>query len=246
MEVNIRAFGARIIGGFPHRFENSFFHLATERLRQESGQDISAAIDTLGGLPVPQALQHLPSRCLDWQPDIVVLQFGSSDLLVPVRKNRHLRQAGSPTGVAPHRAGLVHLLKWRARGLVGDLLQLKSVTLPEIYLDTMDQMIRTVAAHSAIPVVMSPFVLGSQRSDRIARRCVARLEKVAAAVPTAYYVEAYSALDKFPRREILLKDGKHLTIQGQVVVAELLFTVLGRVLRERETMFAENAKRENA
>jgi lysophospholipase L1-like esterase len=67
------------------------------------------------------------------------------------------------------------------------------------------------------------------------------LAKVVAAVPEARYLDAYSVLDKFPRREILLRDGIHLTIQGQVLVAEGLFTLLARLLREQETMAAGKA-----
>ena len=168
----------------------------------------------------------------------MVLQFGSSDLVVPVRKKRHHQAVSEQAKVAVHPATLLHLVRWRVRGLIGDLLQLKPVTAPEIYLDTMESMVRSVAASQAIPVVLSPFVLGAQRSNRIARRCVPLLDKRVAAVPAAYYVEAYSDLDRFPRRQMLLPDGTHLSIQGQAVVAECLWPVLVRVLQEQNEKFA--------
>jgi lysophospholipase L1-like esterase len=132
-------------------------------------------------------------------------------------------------------------LHWRLQGLIGDLLHLPSVTAPEAYLEAMNQMIRIVTAHKAVPVVLSPIVMGSTRSDRFARQCVPALAKLVAAAPGARYLDAYSILDKFPRREILLRDGIHLTIQGQVLVAEALFTTLTRILCEQQTMVAGEA-----
>jgi lysophospholipase L1-like esterase len=225
-----------MIGGFPHRFENSFFHLATERLRLEFTHHLSSSLYTLGGFPAPRAIRHLPTHGLAEKPDIVVLQFGSSDLAVPVRRKSRQPAITAQARATAHPAGPVRPLHWHLQGLIGDLLQLPSVTAPEAYLEAMNQMIRTVAAYDAVPVVMSPFVLGSPRADRIARQCVPALAKVVAAVPGARYLEVYSILDEFPRREILLRDGTHLTIQGQVLVSEGLFTVLARLLREQETM----------
>jgi lysophospholipase L1-like esterase len=105
----------------------------------------------------------------------------------------------------------------------------------------MEYMVRAVAANHAIPVVISPFVLGAQRSNRIARRCVSLLEKRVAAAPDACYVAAYPALDRLPRRQMLLQDGSHLSIQGQAVVAECLWPVLTRVLREQREKIAARA-----
>jgi lysophospholipase L1-like esterase len=173
------------------------------------------------------------------EPNIVVLQFGSSDLTVPLRNKRQQWSEAALSSLAArtrlaHPANLMHTLRWRVRGLIGDALKLKPVTAPEVYLGAMDYLIRAVAARGAIPIVLSPFVLGSQRSNRIARHCVPALGKLVAAVPNAYYVEVFSTLEQFPRREILLRDGRFLTIPGQVVVAESLFTVLGRVLEEQK------------
>lgn len=241
MDFKIQGFGACMIGGFPHSFENSFFHLATERLRLESPHHLSSSLYTLGGFPAPRAVRHLPTHCLAEKPDIVVLQFGSSDLVVPVRPKRLPRSTTAQVCATAYPARPVRSLHWHLQGLIGDLLQLPSVTAPEAYLEAMNQMILTITAHKAVPVVLSPMVMGSTRSDRFARRCVPALAKVVAAFPGARYLDVYSILDKYPRPEILLRDGIHLTIQGQVLVAEALFTTLARILREQQTMAAGNA-----
>lgn len=80
MDIKIRAFGACMIGGFPHRYEDSCFHLAMERLRKESAHHLIPSIYTFGGFPVTRIPKHLAARCLAANPDIVVVQFASSDL----------------------------------------------------------------------------------------------------------------------------------------------------------------------
>lgn len=120
------------------------------------------------------------------------------------------------------------------RGTIGDVLRLAPVTNPDIYLETMNQIVRAISEHQAIPVVLSPFVFGGQRSDRLARACVPRLQKVVAAIPRAHYVDVYAALDKHPRRRMLLADGTHLSLEGQAIVGECLFAALAKVIRDKK------------
>jgi hypothetical protein len=50
MDFRIRAIGACMIGGFPHRYEDSCFHLATERVRQETGHNLIPYVDVYSAL----------------------------------------------------------------------------------------------------------------------------------------------------------------------------------------------------
>ncbi len=229
----IRAFGACMIGGFPHRYEDSFFHLALERLKRETKIELAPSIFTLGGFPVTRVPKHLATRCLAAQPDIVVLQFGASDLIVPIRRaSGHSGSGLSPVQrtVSTKPPTLKSLLKWRFRALLAEMLQLPTVTPPKIYLETMIQLAQTLLAHRVIPVVVSPFVFGGSRSDRCARGCAARLQAGLSALPQAVYVEAYAALDRHPRRRMLLSDGTHLSLAGHQVVGESLFPSLKKLV----------------
>ena len=234
MDLKIRAFGACMIGGFPHRYEASCFHLATERLRKATSHNLIPSIFTLGGFPVTRVPKHLSAKCLAAKPDIVVIQFASSDLIVPVRKRQPQPQVLSLARKArADSAGPLHQLKWLSQGIIGDRLRLTPVTPPEVYLETMGQIVRTISEHQAVPVVLSPFVFGGRRSDRLARDCVPRLQQVVAAIPNAHYVEVYSALDQQPRRTMLLGDGSHLTLKGQAVVGECLLASLAKIIANK-------------
>jgi len=233
VEIKIRGFGACMIGGFPHRQEDSFLHLAVERLRAETPHPIVDSLFTMGGFPVTRVPKHFAARCLAAQPHIVVLQFGSTDLVVPLRRHHH---HGSQTPihgqVSPQLPDAFDRLKWAFRSVVGAALGLPSVTPPATYVATMTQLARTLAEHGVTPVVLSPFVFGSRHSDRIARDCVERLRQELAAVPAAVFVDVYAALDREPRRRMLLRDGSHLSLAAQRVVADVLFPVLKRLVEQ--------------
>ena len=222
-----------MIGGFPHRYEDSFFHLALEQLRRETRHHLLPSQFTFGGFPITRVAKHLAARGLAAKPHVVVLQFGSSDLVVPLRRRHKSHGDGisavSRTVSANSPSGLDQL-KWQVRGLVGDGLALKSVTPPETYLATLVQLAQTLLDHQVLPVVMSPFVFGDRRSDRLARDCARRLQDLLAALLKAVYVDAYSALDRQPRSRMLLSDGSHLSLAGHQVVGQCLFTSLKQLV----------------
>jgi len=219
-----------MIGGYPHRQEDSFFHLAIARLQAGTDHHISESLFTMGGFPITRVPKHFQARCLAARPNIVVLQFGASDLTVPLR--RHHPQSGQPihASVSTQAPTWLDRKKWWVRSRIGDALNRKSVTPPETYLATLTQLTRTLLEHQIIPVVISPFVFGGRRSDRLACDCTRRLQEILAALPGAVYVDAYAALDRHPRRRMLRRDGSHLSLEGQRVVADELFSALKGLL----------------
>lgn len=221
MDCHIQAYGACMIGGFPHRPEDSFFHHAIQKLQIKRGSGIVSSSYTFGGFPVTRVPRHLKARCLDKHPHIVVLQFASSDLIVPIHKHHH---GSEPVhrDVSEKLPSISDWFRWQIQGLIGDIRRLPPVTPLETYLQTMEQLVRTLSEHQIIPVVLSPFVFGGWRSDRFARTAAGRLQKLLSSFPGAIYVDAHAALNRHPRRKMLLKDGSHLSRAGHQIVAEVL------------------------
>lgn len=230
MDCHIRAFGACMIGGFPHRPEDSFFYQTIERLKKQSVHKIITSQFTFGGFPVTRVPKHLKPRCLDFHPHIVVLQFGSSDLIVPLRRHHHQGSKPVHRNVSTANPVLTDRLRWQAQSLVGNALGLAPVTDPDVYLQTMEQIVRALEEQNIIPVIMSPFVFGGRRSDRIARDCAVKLKNQIAHIPKAVFVDAYAVLNQHPRSRMLLRDSSHLSLEGQLVVADTLFPHLKKLL----------------
>lgn len=219
-----------MIGGFPHRSVDSFFYHAIERLQKQSAHKVIKSQFTFGGFPVTRVPRHLKPRCLDFHPNIVVLQFASSDLIVPLHRHNHHGSKPVHRKVSTAKPIFTDRLRWRVQSLVGDALRLAPVTAPEVYLQTMEQIARTLAENKIIPVVLSPFVFGGRRSDRIARDCAVKLKQRMAQDPRAVFVDAYNALNEHPRPQMLLRDGSHLSLKGHLVVADTLFPHLKNLL----------------
>lgn len=222
-EYHIQGLGACMLVGFPHRQEDSFFDLALAQLRADSPSQITTSCYSMGGFPITRVPRHLNARCLKTNPSIVVIQFASCDLIVPLRKNRS--SGSSPRKVSCEPPNLINRLIWQVQGLVGDGLQLEPITPPAVYLATMAQITQQLLDHGVTPVVISPFVFGGRRSDRIAEECHAKLHESGELHPTEY-VDAYSALAQHPRHQTLLADGTHLSLTGHRIVAGVLFTKL--------------------
>jgi lysophospholipase L1-like esterase len=239
LKCHIRGLGACMLDGYPHRQEDSFFQLTLEQLAGASTCQITTSSYTLGGFPITRIPKHLTPHCLAANPTIVVIQFATSDLVVPLRKKRK-RQSGSvdssPRRVSSQSPSLKNRLLWQFQGLVGDALRRKPVTSPAVYLETMQQIAQTLLDHQVIPVVMSPFVFGGRRSDRFARECGLRLQVSLAKLPKAVYVDAYSALARHPRHRMLVADGTHLSLSGHRVVASTLLPHLKSLVDGRVTV----------
>jgi lysophospholipase L1-like esterase len=223
-----------MIGGFPHQPENSFFHHALSQLRSATPHQLVPGIYTFGGFPVTRVPKHLKARCLDTHPDIVVLQFASSDLVVPIHREHRTNSNLVHRAVSVQMPTTVDWCRWQLQGLLGDLRRLEPVTPLETYLATMEQIAGTLLEHGITPVVLSPFVFGAARSDRLARAATRQLSAPLSARPGIFYVDAYAALDRFSRRQMLLKDGSHLSLAGHRVVAEALVPHLKNALLSRE------------
>lgn len=230
----IAGFGACMLKGYPLQVGCSFFHQAVACVQETTRARIETCICSLEGFPVNRAKKHLRPKVLSMNPDVVVVQFGSMDASVPVRRRMGasgniVGGARSPSGISETR--MLDRMKWAYRGVIADVLRLKPVTDRDTYLHTMQRIMRTVTASGARLVVLSPFVLGSGRSDRHAREYARALAAACADVPGVHYVDAYDALDKEPRHEVLLSDGLHLSARGHAIVAGGLAPVLMDAMR---------------
>ena len=243
MDYRIRGFGACMIGGFPHRPEESFFNYAVEKLRKETTHNLIPSQFVLEGFPITRAKKYLESKCLATNPDIVVAQFAASDLIVSIRSwyNRRLNSTvkSSSFRVGPRIMSAnpptrFDRLRWLFQGAVGDVMRMAPVTPPEIFVESMTQFTRALLEHQVVPVILSPFVFGGLRSDRIARDCANRLRQAVVTMPKAVFVDAYAALDRHPRSLMLLADGMHLSLEGHKVVGEALFLRLKDIVDKHE------------
>ena len=229
--LNIIGYGACMIAGYPLPAENGFLHLATQHLRRQTPAQVNLEIVALGGFPAHRAPKHFAKRVLVHRPNLVVIQFGSTDASAPLRngivlrqlfkKDPHVREKVSPLPPAP-----VDGWKWRLRSLASELLLVPPLTPLTDYAGAMLDMAWQARSAGCQVVVVSPFVMASGRSNRFARQYTDTLHRRLPVDGQTHFLDAHALLSDTPRRDLLLRDGFHLSPLGHQKVG----TALGELL----------------
>lgn len=199
-----------MIEGTPFAPEYSFLNIAISHLKQTQLRDIQTSVVSLPSFGAPRAKKHIRHKLLTAQPDIIVIQFGSTDAAVPIRK--HLgRIGGKATKNTDTSITLMDVFKWRLKTAISTLLRLRPVTSEADYIRAMTGMVARSLSMQVTPIVLSPFPFGSGRSDHFSRAYSDRLKSEIQAIEGAYFVDAYAELSKYPKSKTLCQDGFHIS-----------------------------------
>ena len=230
--LTIAGFGACMINGDPFRPEDSFFHKATWALKQELPQAVETSVISLPGLPITRAIKYYKKKIKPMRPDIVVVQFGSTDSVIPIRKRlgKLARVMPPPPPVA--NIGKPSRWKWWLKSLAAELLLLNPITDEETYIESIRCLITQAQATATAVVLVSPFVMASSRSNRCARKYTQGLKVLTAQTPGVYCLDAHALLSAHPKHTVLCPDGLHITpLAHQLIAVELtrLLTTISRL-----------------
>jgi lysophospholipase L1-like esterase len=111
-------------------------------------------------------------------------------------------------------------VRWGLLSLIGYLRRIKPVTpLPE-YIAAIESMVRECQSAGVTAVVLSPFIYGSRRTTRYAAAYVKALHQLRALIPAMILIDAVELLRKFPKSQVLMHDGFHLSELGQQILGE--------------------------
>ncbi len=242
MNFKIRGFGACMIAGYPLPPERGFLQQAAQHLRDSGEVDLE--IVAMGGFPVARAQKHFSKRILSQRPDVVVLQFGSTDANAPLRRGigvrrlfkKHVRithpfnqTVPAQNGVSPLPPLAIDLVKWQLRSLGSELLLVQPTTPLETYLTAILKMVDECREANCIIIVLSPFVMGSSRSNRFARHYAHALKEQINNIPGACFLDAHRLLSQQPRSKMLLRDGFHLSPEAHKRLGSALGELLTQV-----------------
>jgi lysophospholipase L1-like esterase len=227
-DLKIAGFGACMISGYPHK-SGGLFEVACAAVEKRLSRPVTSTVVSLDGFTAPRAEKYLSRKVLlPIRPDYVVIQFGSTDAVCPVRRvhrpSSSSRGLSSPkTNIANHckSSGLGSSLRWEVASLLGYLLKAPPVTaLPE-YIAAIERMVKTCIADTVKPVVLSPFVYGSRYSTKSAIAFTVALQNLAMA-HKMILVDCPNELGALLKTSVLLSDGFHLTPLGHRVIGEAI------------------------
>lgn len=245
MNLSITGYGACMIAGFPLPGEAGFLHEAVRRMQPDGRLKIALEVISMGGFPATRASKHFAKKALGPRPDIVVLQFGSTDASAPLRRGfgvRHFSKNNPhgriPPSIAPPKPG--DLAKWQIRNLASELILVPPTVPLDEYLEAVLSMTNEARAVGSSVVVLSPFIMGGGRSNRFARRYADGLAHQLHRLPDAHYLDAHALLSGSAPREMLLSDGFHLSARAHEKLGVALAELLVRVAFERCGRLREN------
>lgn len=223
-----------MIAGYPLASADGFLQQAVQRLQHDGRFKVALEIVALGGFPAPRAPKHLSKRVLAHRPDVVVLQFGSTDASTPLRNGfavRHFFENDSHTQekVSAQSPEPFDLIKWQLRNLGSELLLVQPITPLDDYLSAQLDMVNQCLAAGCKVVVISPFVMGSGRCNRFARNYTRTLEQHLPKSQEVHFLDAHTLLSSEPRWKMLLSDSFHLSAAAHQKVGIALGELLTKV-----------------
>jgi len=237
-----------MLGGYPLPAAVGFFDQAVQIVRDHGGYNVDLDTVIMTKYSACRAQHHLFEKVLTSHPDIVVLQFGSTDAGAPLRRGIGVRWIASKTGifkpvrVSNHSPEFKHLVKWWLWGLASDVLQVKPRSSLNDFLAANENMVEQCLTAGSAIVVLSPLVMGFSRSNRFARIYSEALGERLAGRPGCYFVNAHAVLSRVSNRHVMLFDGFHLSACGHKLLSKALGDVLldavSRLPRPSQTVSA--------
>jgi hypothetical protein len=225
-ELRIVGFGACMISGYPHK-TGGMLEVACNLTEKRLCRPVRSKIISLGGFPAPRAERYLQSKVLNFNPNYLVIQFGSTDANCPIRRGSRPSSHGlgpsNPSSEYYHSqpTNLLSPLRWELVSLIGYLRRIDAITSIPKYVAAILRMAKACREMEAVPVVLSPFVYGSRYTMRNAIAYTSALRELAK-VQDMILIDCVGALKNLPKASILQHDGFHLSLIGQEMVGRAI------------------------
>ncbi len=226
-----------MIAGYPLSLETGFLHQAVQHLHRAGEFKVAFDIVAMGGFPAHRACKHLAKKVLPQRPDVVVLQFGSTDASAPLRNNFLARQRSSKQPHGAEKGSRLpptsrDVLKWGLRSFASELLLVPPIAPLKTYKAALLEMVDECRKAGSKVVVVSPFVMGGARSDRFARGYTRVLKESLPQTPKVHFLDAHALLSQSPRQQMLLWDGFHLSAGAHEKLGKALAKAIAETARE--------------
>lgn len=226
--ITVVAYGGCMVTGYPLPEEAGFVRMAVTGAQAETDTEIELEIFGITSCPATKAAEQLEEKVLSHRPDIVVLQFGQSDAKVAMKRLWHetfgRTQASSKAPVLVSEKPMTR--RDRAdlflRGCGGLIVGAQPATSRADYRQSLAKIVEAVVATGAYAIVLTPFVFENFLADAWARCYSCDLESDFAGRTGVCVVNGWNLLAEYPRAQMLLHDGLHMSRPAHKIVAESL------------------------
>jgi hypothetical protein len=237
--IAIVGYGACFVTAYPMGEELGFTRIAVAGAQAETDTEIELTLFGKHGCPATQGAKHLEEEALTRRPDIVILQFGQSDAKVAVKRlwnetfGQKMYRSGPPRDIFERPMTRRERVGLFLRSCGGLIIGAKPFTSRADYRRSIAELVETVVATGAYAIVFTPFVFENFLADAWARCYSYDLESDFAGRTDVCIVNGWRLLAEYPRSEMLLHDGLHLSRVAHKVLAGPLQRCLVESIRAR-------------
>jgi hypothetical protein len=219
--LRIAGFGACMITGYPYE-SGGLFEVACSLVERELSQPVQSTIVSLGGFTAPRAEKHFKRKVFKFNPQYIVIQFGSTDASLPIRATSRSTDA-VPKGRTAYRSpSHVTIARWHVQSLLGFVWKTAPIASLLSYVSAIEHMVNDCISAEITPIVLSPFILGSYHSLKNAAKYTNALRDLNSSVNGMIFIDCVRLLSKSHKSQILLNDGLHLSRLGHNLIGEAI------------------------
>jgi len=230
--LRIAGFGACMIGGYPHE-SGGLLEVACALVEKNLSVPVKSHIFTLGGFPAPRAEKYLKRRIFSFDPNYLIIQFGSTDASCPLRAKTRATGSIPQLGASPSAAAIRlpsarSILRWEIQSIIARFYRPSAITSLPSYVAAIEHMVDDCISVHITPIVLSPFIYGSRYSTENAVNYTSALRQLFLGMNQVLFIDCVELLSHFPKSKLLLNDGFHLSRFGHDLIGE----AIGRAIIE--------------
>lgn len=229
--VRVNGLGACMISGTPFDFTSSFFYTAMQHVSDVTNISLSGTVFSYGAFSASRAAKYVHKALAD-KPDIVVVQLGTTDTGVSVRRHLFGEAPSKPQGpgvvstMPPFSRTRVRAVAEWLKLLVCRALSIQPIHGDvDVYMNAMTEIVRCIQAAGAVAVLTTPFPHGDRTSDFYGLKFMHRLKQLCDETG-AVFADTRTGLVCQPLSNVLLADRMHLSRYGHALAGLDLAAVL--------------------
>lgn len=232
--MRIVGFGTCMIGGFPYNSNKSFFTQLINQLKLSDYNVEFSKVISLGGFPIDRAKKHLNKKVISLNPDWVIIQFGTTDVSIDVKKslskifNIDTTSTISDSSRAAELINqplqhnfFIYFLKYFFKNLLIKFFKIKPITPMDIYISSIEDIIDTLNKNNINVIILAPFIQLDNFANIRINQYIEKVNELKEKY-NFHFLNCNTELKKYKKMDIFLCDGFHLTAKGHLIVANQL------------------------
>lgn len=234
--MRVVGFGACMINGVPFKPEDSFFQKFIENLENNGTNIDFSKVISLEGFTINRAKKYFSKKVLSLNPDLVILQFGSTDCFVDLKKNlyknfkimKKFKNQNGSKEISKYpidnniNSKLTSICKFIIKLLLIKLFNSTPRTTLNDYIESLEYIINECNSLNIELMILSPFVIGDIVSNMYAKKYTMNIYNLNH-MHSFIFVNCHSLLIKHNIQDVLLKDGVHISTKSHLLIADLMF-----------------------